>query len=82
VKGTKNFSSDNYGNDEDVVTEIDSRTNRKIHKVVKYRTTLFTDTIEAKFNEATWTTIVAEARKLAPKAVTKTKNQKSARGKK
>ena len=48
MKGTKNFSSDNYGNDEDVVTEIDPRTNCKIHKkVIKYCTTLFTYMIKA-----------------------------------
>jgi hypothetical protein len=66
VKGTKQFSSENYGNKEDVVVEVDPNMKRKTHKkVVKYRTTLFSDTIEAKFNEKTWESILVVARNLA-----------------
>ncbi|KAF8342485.1 hypothetical protein F5887DRAFT_1283717 [Amanita rubescens] len=60
------------------------RTKRKTHKkVVEYRTILFSDTIKAKFNEKTWESILAEARKFARAAAAKTagKNQKSNRGK-
>ena len=36
---------------------------------------------QSQFNEVTWTTIFAEAHKLAQKAAVKTENQKSTRGK-
>ncbi|SRR6266550_3057784 len=51
VKGTKRFSGEN-GNKEDIVTVVDPHSRRKIHKrVVEHRTTLFMDTIEAKFDD-------------------------------
>ena len=83
IKGTKQFSAENYGNKEAIVMEVDPNTKRKIHKrIVEYRTTLFTDTIEAKFDNKIWSTILDEARKLAQRETTKAvKNQKAARGK-
>ena len=73
---------ENYGNKEDIVTEIDPNTKRKTHKkIVEYRTTIFSDTIEAKFDNKTWESILDEARK-APKLTRKVaKNQRAAKGK-
>ena len=84
IKGTKQFSADNYGNKEDIVAEVNPNTKRKVHKrVVEYRTTLFTDTIDAKFDDKIWNAVLNEARKLAHRETTTkaVKNQKATRGK-
>ena len=85
VKKAKKFSAENYGNKENVVTKVDPNTGRrKIHKrIVEYRTTVFTDTIEATFDDKIWSAILDEARKLAQRETTTKamKNQKAAWGK-
>ncbi|KAF8636070.1 hypothetical protein AX14_010480 [Amanita brunnescens Koide BX004] len=80
VKGTKQFSGDNYGNKEDIVVQLDPITKCKIHKkVVEYRTALYADTIEQKFTEKTWNALITEARKYVPKVTKTIRKQKGAK---
>ncbi|KAM6503689.1 hypothetical protein JOM56_000632 [Amanita muscaria] len=68
VKGTKQFSLENYGNTTKFETKIDPVTRRKtVHKSTVHRFTHFIETIEAKFNDNSWKAILDEANIYAPK---------------
>ncbi|KIL55035.1 hypothetical protein M378DRAFT_182338 [Amanita muscaria Koide BX008] len=68
VKGTKQFSLENYGNTTKFETKIDPVTRRKtVHKSTVHRFTHFIETIEAKFNDNSWKAILDEANTYAPK---------------